>query len=111
MLLVLIVTKLAPAFQHLYHVCFPPSFLPGQKVGQERSLLTSLGRHVDNGLGNMAHLWPCSGGKGARLMVRRTGRNLEPRFKPILVNIWIDQYLTSLDVTKTRKNYLEFCSG
>lgn len=61
MLLMLIVTNLAPAFQHLYHVCFLLSFLPGQKVGQERSLLTSLDRHVDDGLGNMAHLWPCSG--------------------------------------------------
>ena len=37
MLLMLIVTNLAPAFQHLCHVSFPPVCLPGQKVGREVS--------------------------------------------------------------------------
>lgn len=54
MLLMLIVADLAPAFQHLYHIHFPPSAPPGQKVGQDRSRLRSPDRHVDNGLGNMA---------------------------------------------------------
>lgn len=59
MLLMLIVMNLDPPSQPLYHVHFPP-WSPGQKEGQDKSLLMSLDRHVDNGLGNMVQLWPCS---------------------------------------------------
>lgn len=51
MLLMLMVMKLAPPSQPLYHVHFPPWSPPGQKEGQDKSLLTSLDRHVDKGLG------------------------------------------------------------
>lgn len=60
MLLMLMVMNLVPPSQPLYHVHFPPLSPPGQKEGQDKSLLTSLDRHVDNGLGNMVQLWSCS---------------------------------------------------
>lgn len=49
--------RLAPPAQHLFHVHFSPWALPGQKIGQDRSLLESLNSYVDSGLRNMTQLW------------------------------------------------------
>lgn len=82
--------NLTPPFRHLYHVNLSPSSFPGQKVGQDRSLLMSLDRLADNDLGT----WLICGhvlekGNQADGEEDKAGV-LALKFEPLLLNIWVD---------------------
>lgn len=55
--LLVMLLRLVPPFQHLFHVHFTPRALPGQTLGHDKALPQSLHSYVDSGLRNVTQRW------------------------------------------------------